>query len=823
MQADNDNSDRAAPGVLKNRHGGYQLHIKLGERHASPIIGGGVKPNELAPAKAQTLSVMAVFEDVVQFEFESGQSLLVKVTDAEVAGSVVFFYHANGVLWRAVALEELNPGWVVSSYRFRGDLGKFEARLVRMRTKFGRPRIKQKTTSFWQTGDWPGGVVCTATNLVYQVKQWQHSDLPKIEVELPQAEQVETLSDPHPADVQQIVALQAEGVEKRSYQVGGLNLVLKYVGGIGLVEIVNRYCPREPRLGGIPEGVVITVLVINRLLAPCALSNVSDWLKQSGLHLLLGIADPDKFNYDRLVDALLAVHDHWHDIAAEVTLRAVETFGLKVETVHYDLTSILFHGAYEGSAWVDFGYSRDHRPDKPQINLGLSATADGEVVLPGGSDLHPGHTNDGTTTVGTHQQLRTLFQRTDILITGDRIMHNAENMLTIARAHGRFLGPTDWTPDIRRIVTAILEEEFKTLPLNTAKAGHSIKATLRRLNFKVKEKMSEPERQRQAHWRKKRGVRGRTPKYRSVHFWMRATIILNTAHQQADAARRQGRLKAYQTELDLIGNRLNKGRYYNDPEWLAGRLADLAAEFKDVRQFVKVIFSQHDEVMSLTYHLCQAKIDQAAQLDGKWVLVTNQPPDPAQTKLDYMDWMLGVYKNHRHIERRMRNLKSDLPIRPIFAHRDEVIVALCFVCVLSLMLYTLIERACQAHPALLEVGLTTTDRLFNALSGFCLTVFFTPSGYQLFWFDTPTYTQTLLWQQLDIPIPGSSAPIVRPADQDGSYMAIPLLLLIQKGLVGETMALYPSLPSLLHSRLDTGQSPYLPFFAIVKVLIVMLC
>ena len=130
---------------------------------------------------------------------------------------------------------------------------------------------------------------------------------------------------------------------------------------IGLVESVNRRCPRD---GEMSDGTVIAVLVINRLLSPCALSQMDEWVNDTGLHLLLGIGDPKMLNYDRLADALLAVYPHWQTIATEITLRAVEAFQLKVDTVHYDLTSVFFHGEYEGSDWVTFGYSRDKRPDK---------------------------------------------------------------------------------------------------------------------------------------------------------------------------------------------------------------------------------------------------------------------------------------------------------------------------------------------------------------------------------------------------------------------------------------------------------------------------
>jgi transposase len=65
------------------------------------------------------------------------------------------------------------------------------------------------------------------------------------------------------------------------------------------------------------------------------------------------------------------------------------------------------------------------------------------------------------------------------------------------------------------------------------------------------------------------------------------------------------------------------------------------------------------------------------------VLVTNQRRETGQSVTDYLDWMVCVYKNHRHVERRMWNLKSDLPIRPIYLHRDDAIVALCFVNVVA--------------------------------------------------------------------------------------------------------------------------------------------
>jgi transposase len=805
------------PGVYVNPQGGYTVHLRLKDR-VSPVLSSPVEMDELAPADTAALTGIIVFEDCVTLALENGHAILLHVSDPHAKGTVVRFYHANGTLWRVIPLERLNPGWVLGRYVFRGDLKKYEQRLARIRTRRVRPAHHHRST-FWATGGWTGAVVYTVLPLTWRVEEWQHSPLTTPQVVTPDTAQ--TLK-PYPPDVQMLLTVQEEGTQKTTYQLGGLSLALTYVERIGLPAVVDRYCPR---VGGISEGTVMTVLVINRLLAPCALSNVAQWVKDTGLHLLLGISDPMRLNYYRLADTLQAVLPHWQTIAAEVTLNAVAQFGLNIETVHYDLTSVCFCGQYSGSSWVEFGYSRDHRPDLRQVNIGLSATADGEVALPGGSGIHPGGTNDATTTVPNYQKLQALFERSDILVTGDRIMQSAGNMLTISRAHGRFLGPVDWTPSLRGVVAGCQDSEFQELPASSARRGYAVKAVFRHVWFKHKELLSETARQGLKAWRRKHRIKGPCPQYRKVHFWMRAAIILDTARQAADAQRRERALQNYEAELDYTAVHLGKGRFYGDPEWVAHHLADLECRFKAVRHMLRVTFTHADDKMALTYQRLPERIAQAARLDGKWVLVTNQPRDleRGQSLVEYMDWMVGVYYNHRHVERRMRNLKSDLPIRPLYVRRDDELVALCFVSLLSLTLYTLIERDVQTDPQLVTEGLRTTDALLAALSGWAVSAFYTPSGYEVFWFDTPTAMQQLIARRLRLLDPGTRVPRIRQAPPGGDT-AMPEAL----SAVSWSGVLCPPSHNACRQPTSVGsfrftQAANSALFAIVKVLFVMLC
>ncbi len=90
--------------------------------------------------------------------------------------------------------------------------------------------------------------------LVWRMHDWQHSSLPAPRIATSNEDQTEQLSQVHPSDVQQLLAVREQCEKKVTYQIGGVNLLLTYVERIGLVEIVNRHCPRD---GKMSDGTVI--------------------------------------------------------------------------------------------------------------------------------------------------------------------------------------------------------------------------------------------------------------------------------------------------------------------------------------------------------------------------------------------------------------------------------------------------------------------------------------------------------------------------------------------------------------------------------------
>jgi len=259
-------------------------------------------------------------------------------------------------------------------------------------------------------------------------------------------------------------------VERKATEVlGSIVFTLPFIQSLGLRQIVEQHCPYD---GALSHGLVFVVIVLNRLHSPRPLYRVGEWAAEKGLTRLLHI-DPADLNDDRLADTLEAVYRHQEAIQTDLTLAAAERYGLKLEEIHYDLTSVFFRGLYEASELLRNGHSRDDKPEEVQVILGVSVSDDGTV--PVRSQVHPGNTADVTTQVANFHALARMLGTSDFLLTSDRSMQSAANMLAIERAGGRFLGPLSLQGSLARAVARLPEWLFQRLPYTDSQAHQNKK------------------------------------------------------------------------------------------------------------------------------------------------------------------------------------------------------------------------------------------------------------------------------------------------------------------------------------------------------------
>ncbi len=171
---------------------------------------------------------------------------------------------------------------------------------------------------------------------------------------------------------------------------GAACLTLPILRELGLVDSVNQQCPSDHLVS---HGLVAQLLVVNRLQAPRPLYRVGEWLDQTALSTALGV-QPEQAHDTRLGETLDVLFPKHQAIWPALILKAVQRYRLPLQGLHDDITSTYFEGLYPESEWVQFGYSRDHRPDRKQLELGVTVTGDG---LPLAFRVWVGNTADRTT------------------------------------------------------------------------------------------------------------------------------------------------------------------------------------------------------------------------------------------------------------------------------------------------------------------------------------------------------------------------------------------------------------------------------------------
>ena len=148
------------------------------------------------------------------------------------------------------------------------------------------------------------------------------------------------------------------------------------------------------------------------------------WYADSVLEDLLGVPW-ERVNDSRLYRGLDVLHRHKEVLCAHLLERDRDWFGVGFEFLLYDVTSTYFEGQALRNQKAARGYSRDHRPDCKQVNIGLVVTPDG---LPVGYEIFAGNTADVTTVEEMVEMMESKYGQANRIWVMDRGMVSEENI-----------------------------------------------------------------------------------------------------------------------------------------------------------------------------------------------------------------------------------------------------------------------------------------------------------------------------------------------------------------------------------------------------------
>jgi transposase len=529
----------------------------------------------------------------------------------------------------------------------------------------------------------------------------------------------------------------AETLTIRSERVDDIPLLLAQLERMGLQPLLDAYFPTHGNWVGLSLGWV-TALWLTHILSEAdhRLNHVQPWAKQR-LHTLCGATGqqvhPLDLSDDRLAAVLAALSDdtRWPAFEGAFTQHLLRVYDLQPERVRLDTTTASGYWRVTEDGLFQFGHSKDHRPDLPQVKVMLSVLD--PLGLPVATDVVPGQRADDPLYLPAITRVRESMGRRGLLYVGDCKMGALETRASLQAGGDCYLCPVSQiqlppamlagylapvqaglqplTLIPREQATGlpeVLAEGFERLePLTTVVAGIPIRWTERRLVVRSRQLVQAGE----------RGLQARLAKAQA------AIVALNARRR---GKRRVTELPALQAAVAAILARsrlqgLLQVRYTAQEHWQpVRRYGDRPARLRLERDW------------QVTVSMDEEAVGAAVRQLGWRVYATNAPPE----QLSLAQAVLA-YRSQYLVESDIGRLKGHpLSLTPMYLQRDAHATGLIRLLSVGLRVLTLLEFVVRQRLAAIGTGLAglyagnpkratarpTTEHLLKRFEGLTLTI-----------------------------------------------------------------------------------------------------
>jgi CBS domain-containing protein len=382
-------------------------------------------------------------------------------------------------------------------------------------------------------------------------------------------------------------------------------------------------------------------LVAGRVIEPCSKLSLAQALAKGAEHHSLGEVlglgelgkaidpeNPESSQEKRAAGEFYAAMDWLLERQAKIEDALAKRHLSSGCTVLYDLSSSYFEGS--SCPLAKYGYSRDHRKDRPQVQYGLLCNEDG---IPVAIEVVEGNTGDPKTIPAQVERLRERFGLERVVVVGDR------GMVTEARIREDIATVGyDW-------ISALVHKSI--LPLVNAKV-----ITPSLFDERGLAEITHPD------YPGERLIACYNPIRAQDQVRKREDLLALTEkglQKVADACRREKKPLQGVTEIGL-------------------KTGAALAKYKMAKFFSIRI---HDCGMS--WHRKPEVLAKDAAMDGIYVIRTSLPEEAMGAEQAVL-----TYKRLAKVERAFRTMKSvDLQVRPIYHRTEERVKAHLFLCMLA--------------------------------------------------------------------------------------------------------------------------------------------
>lgn len=247
----------------------------------------------------------------------------------------------------------------------------------------------------------------------------------------------------------------------QTYRVDDIPLLVWQQRVMGIPQIIDEIVQPHGNRQGLSVGwTVVGWLSYILSQADHRLSYVESWAAEQlrTLQALMPVAvSVGDFSDDRLGDVLRHLSDDatWAAIEVELGQQILQVYELAAERVHVDSTSAVVYHEPSGQPLVQYGHSKDHRPDLAQFKIMLSSLA--PLGLPLATLTVPGNCADDGLYLPVIEQTRQVLQRRGLLYIGDSKMEALANRAALAAGNDFYLVPLSKKGGQAHLLDEVLE------------------------------------------------------------------------------------------------------------------------------------------------------------------------------------------------------------------------------------------------------------------------------------------------------------------------------------------------------------------------------
>jgi transposase len=428
---------------------------------------------------------------------------------------------------------------------------------------------------------------------------------------------------------------------ERVREFGQIYLALALWRRLGLHQLLKEII--EAGREEVPWELTACILTMARFCGQRSELEVAErWYADSALEDLLGVRF-DQINDSRLYRGLDVLHEHKERLCSHLLERYRDWFGVQFEFLLYDVTSTYFEGQAKANSKAARGYSRDHRPDCKQVNIGLVVTPEG---LPIGYEVFAGNTADVTTVEDMVEMMENKYGQAQRIWVMDRGMISEDNLDFLRERQARYIVGTPKS-QLRRFEQHLVEQE------NWAQVQDGIEVKL----------VAHPD-------------GGSDEQY---------VLCRSSARREKEAAMIELARQRLRAQLDKTHGSLQK-RPARDPGLIERRVGRWLGRYPSAERLIEVSVQRNEQGQACGLKITERaeRMAWAQQAHGAYLLRTNcTEKDPSKL----WRWYIQLSQ----AEDAFRISKSDLNLRPVFHHKTQRVEAHILVCFLTLALWRTLE------------------------------------------------------------------------------------------------------------------------------------